>query len=205
MAIELTETNRSRLARLQGSLERKCRGVRWVQEHQLHMTVKFLGDVPDGQVPDVSAALDLAGSSGKPFTMDLQGAGCFPPRGRDVRVVWAGLREPSGELERAHQWLELALEPLGFPPERRPFSPHVTLGRAKAPRRAAGIRERLARLADFDAGVQRIDEIVFFESRLRKTGPEHTVLVRERLGSRDGPRSPEDTSRRRNDAKGASK
>ncbi len=182
VAIELSTEIRSQLAGLQRDLATADAGIRWVKPEHLHVTIKFLGEVADGAIRSVCQAIGEAARLCKPFDLRVAGAGCFPRQGRDVRVVWAGLTEPSGELQRSHEWLEAALEPLGFPPESRPLSSHVTLGRAKSPRKAAGLRARLARLADFDAGAQSVGEMVFFESRLRKTGPEYTVLVRERLG-----------------------
>ena len=180
VAIELGEANRSRLARLQGSLERKCRGVRWVQEHQLHMTVKFLGDVPDGQVPDVSAALELAASSGKPFTMDLQGAGCFPTRG-PVRIVWSGATETSGALTQCVAAVEDELESLGFPRERRPFSPHITIGRVRFDDSDGRIRSAV-NAAAYENMVQAVKSLTLMSSALSPKGPAYSVVSRANLG-----------------------
>ena len=182
VAIELSKKIRSQLARLQRDLAVADAGIRWVKPEHLHVTVKFLGEVADSAMRGVCRVIGEAARQCPPFDLRVAGAGCFPPHGPGVRVVWAGLTEPSGELQRCHEWLDAALEPLDVPAESRPFSSHITLGRAKSPRKAAGLRDRLAQLADFDAGVQSVGELVFFESRLQKTGPEYTVLVRERLG-----------------------
>ena len=182
VAIELSKKIRSQLAGLQRRLAAADAGIRWVKPEHLHVTIKFLGEVEDGAMRSVCRAIAEAARLCQPFDLRVAGAGCFPRQGRDVRVVWAGLTEPSGELQRCHEWLDAALEPLGIPAESRPFSFHVTLGRARSPRKAAGLRARLDGFADFDAGAQSVGEMVFFESRLQKTGPEYTVLVRERLG-----------------------
>ena len=180
VAIELDEANRSRLAKLHGSLERKCPGVRWVQEHQLHMTVKFLGDVPDGQVPDVSAALELAGSSAKPFAMDLQGAGCFPPRG-SVRIVWSGATETSGALIQCVAAAEEELESLGFPRERKPFSPHITIGRVRSDDSNGRIRSAVDAAA-YENMAQTVKSLTLMSSVLSPKGPAYSVVGRANLG-----------------------
>ncbi len=180
VAIVLDEANRSRLSKLQGSLERKCPGVRWVREHQLHMTVKFLGDVPDGQVPDVSAALDLAASSAKPLTMGLQGAGCFPPRG-SVRIVWSGTTETTGALTQCVAAVESELASLGFPRERRSFSPHITIGRVRFDDSDGRIRSAVDAAA-YENMVQTVKSLTLMSSVLSPKGPAYSVVGRANLG-----------------------
>ncbi len=182
IAVELDPAIREAVGRLQGKLSLPGVAVRWVRPEQMHITLKFLGEVDDQVVPLICEAVAEVARQGEPFDLHVRGTGCFPPRGRDVRVVWAGLSDETGRMERLYTLLEATMTDLGFPPERRPFSPHLTLGRAKSPRQATPLREHVAGFDSFDSGVQAVDSVILFESRLRKTGAEYTVVVRERLG-----------------------
>ena len=182
IAIEIDATLRRRVASLQRDLSSASLPVRWVRPDRMHLTLKFLGEVEDGRVTEVGRVMAEVARQCTPFDLAVRGAGCFPPSGRRVRVVWVGLENAAGQLQACHALLETALQPLGFAPEGRPFSPHLTLGRVKTPGRPGPLRERIASLTDFDGGVQTVDQMILFESRLQKFGPEYTVLVRERFG-----------------------
>ncbi len=103
-------------------------GVRWVRPEGVHLTLKFLGNVSNDAIPAIENGMSRAAEGICPFTVELQGAGCFPNSGRP-RVLWLGLR---GELERlitVQSRLEESLEALGVDREARRFRPHLTLGR----------------------------------------------------------------------------
>lgn len=159
----------------------RTRDVRWCTEQQLHLTLKFLGEVRDGQLPAVSAAVAQAAGQVEPFSLRLAALGCFPSP-RNPRVLWVGVEDSSAGCAR---WVELAeplFEPLGFPRETRAFHAHVTLGRSKGPAGSEVMRRVLDELAAPPPREMTVKEIVLFESRLDPRGARYTPQLRTRLG-----------------------
>ncbi len=109
VAIELDHPVRRALEKAQEQLRRRSDAVRWVHPSLMHLTVRFLGDVPDDRVPAVSEAIAAAARAAEPFAMTVGGCGCFPPRGA-VRTVWAGVKEESGCLSRCAEAVNSQLE-----------------------------------------------------------------------------------------------
>ncbi|MEW6232590.1 MAG: RNA 2',3'-cyclic phosphodiesterase [Chloroflexota bacterium] len=142
VAIELNEEARSALAalqaRLKGADRTAAQAVKWVAPQGIHLTLKFLGQVPRARVQAIVDALRNACRGGDPFELSLAGAGCFPSP-QSPRVLWVGLEGDLERLASLQQAVEGALVKLGFPPEDRPFQPHLTLGRV---RETAGKEER---------------------------------------------------------------
>lgn len=104
--------------------------VRWTKQENVHLTLKFLGEVPDEALESICDTLKAACSTHAPFHARLRGLGAFPSP-RRARVIWAGMDEGSQEISSLAASLEAALEPLGFRPEGHPYVPHATLGRVK--------------------------------------------------------------------------
>lgn len=184
VAIELADAAKSKLSELQARLGRDCQGVRWIPREQLHLTVKFLGEVPDGRVPEVCAGLSTAALDCRPFAMGLEGAGCFPPRG-SVRIVWAGLLDASGQLRLCVESVESAMEILGYAGESKPFSPHITIGRVREDRSGGAIRQAVSKgnLARLE---QPVTSFTLMSSVLAPQGPTYTAVCRVPLGPTEG-------------------
>jgi len=167
VAIPLPETVRRRLAGLCSGV----RDVRWVAEENLHLTLRFIGEVEEPQAVDIAAALH--GVRGGPFPLALTGVGHFES-GRRVRVLWAGV-EPSAALTMLQERVESALRRAGVPPDSRRFTPHVSLARLKAapPRRVGTWLEAhsLFRTEPF-----LVERFVLFESYLAHSGAIHSPL-----------------------------
>lgn len=145
----------------------------------MHLTLKFLGDVSDGQLPNVCEAVKSAAAQSQPFEFSVTGVGCFP-KGGAVRVLWVGVEDASGELAKCQAAIESAVEPLGFPRESREFSPHLTLGRVKDAPASSRIRDAL-RNAAITPMVQAVDSVVLYESQLSPGGARYTPVCREAL------------------------
>lgn len=132
IAIELDEATRRAIGDAQAQLKR-ARGahhIRWVAPENIHLTLKFLGDVAAGKIPPLTRALADACASIAPFTLTFDGVGAFPNT-RRPNVIWVGV---AGEVEtatRLAQKIDDACAGLGFAREERPFSPHLTVGRVK--------------------------------------------------------------------------
>jgi len=180
VAIELSGSVRAVVKAVQDGLRPSCDGVRWVPVHQVHLTAKFLGEVSDAKVAGVSEAVARAAKAAAPFTMEVAGCGCFPPRG-PARIVWVGLREESGALVRCVDVVEEELARLGFAKERRPFSPHVTIGRVRDDRSHGGIRSAVEAFT-FDSVEQSVSSITLMSSVLSPKGPTYTAVSKTNLG-----------------------
>lgn len=180
VAIELVEQVQSMLGDVQSALKRSCDGVRWIQPALVHLTVKFLGEVPDSDVNQVADAVARAAVDATPFTMRLAGCGCFPPRGA-VRIVWAGVEEASGALLQCVEAVEAQLESCGFPKERKPFSPHITIGRVREDRSAGRIRSAVEGHT-LGPAQQPVSSITLMSSVLSPKGPTYTPVNVTNLG-----------------------
>ncbi len=184
-AIELDSELRRRLIRLQTDIGVHEGGLRWLTPEQMHLTVKFLGEVPDDLIPAVCEALDGVAADCEPFAFQVRGVGCFPPRG-SVRIVWAGLEEPTGRLRRLQAACEQVFAGLGFKQEHRSYTPHLTLARVRNASLSSSLRAGAERNGAFAAGRQEADEIVLFESVLRREAAQYRVVARCPFGGQSG-------------------
>ncbi|MBI3834253.1 MAG: RNA 2',3'-cyclic phosphodiesterase [Planctomycetes bacterium] len=180
VAIELSDGVRAAIATLVDRLKKRCAGVRWISATQWHLTVKFLGEVPDGDVDAVCAAVASVARASDPFGLQTHDCGCFPPRG-GVRIVWAGVEDVGGRLLRCVEAVENEIDQLGFAREQRPFAAHVTVGRVKEDSSRGRIREAVKndKLQTIE---QEVTELVVMSSVLRPTGSEYSVVSRAKLG-----------------------
>lgn len=157
--------------------------MKWVRPENIHISLKFLGEVDDAREAELRTALkQAAGARGEPrsLTLHVAGFGVFPDYHRP-HVLWAGVTPEPG-LELLQHGVEQAFAPLGFPSEGRPFRPHVTMGRSRRnakPRDFAGLEEILGGI-DFDETVT-IDNVELMQSTLQPEGPVYEVKCHERL------------------------
>lgn len=180
VAITLDEAVRSALGKVQADLEGRCDGVRWIPSHQVHLTAKFLGEVPDGDVAAVGEAVAAAAVQAVPFDIQIAGCGCFPPRGQ-VRIVWVGAAEPTGALLRCVEAVECELERLGYAKERRRFSPHLTIGRVREDRSGGRIRAAVD-AETLQSLEQSVSSLTLMSSVLSPKGPTYTPVATANLG-----------------------
>ena len=119
------------LSRLQAKLKSSSAApVKWVEPDNIHLTLKFLGDISTEITGRITAALENASRGTHPFEIGVSGIGVFPGLKR-VRIVWVGLTGELEKLEQLQKRIEAGLEPLGIPPEGRPFTPHLTIARVR--------------------------------------------------------------------------
>jgi 2'-5' RNA ligase len=180
VAAELPASHRAALA---GVCERGRRGgVRWVPAENVHLTLKFLGEVDEGLVPRLEEALAAVAAGAEPFALSLSGCGCFP-NARAPRVLWLGLGEGAAAAGALAAAVDRALEPLGFAREKRPFKAHLTIGRAKDPGEAGATAARkLAQLDAFAAPAERLEAVALVKSTLTPEGSIYEEVGRWRLG-----------------------
>jgi len=151
----------------------------WVPRDRLHLTVRFIGDVPEGDVPAIEASL-AAGWTEPAFSLGLSEAGTFPGRGAP-RVLWLAVGPGKEELRRLEREVTDRLGAFGIPPEPRRYTPHLTLARV---RDAGGLQaaEWVDELAAPTETTGTVDAITLFASQLSPKGPTYTALQRVSLG-----------------------
>lgn len=181
IAIDLGKTIRDRCLALQETLARGGAEVKWVGEENVHLTLLFLGEVEDRELPALCQAVADCCVSHSPFGLGVETVGCFP-NPRRPRIVWVGIGAGSGEVCALHDALEAPLLELGcYRREERAYTPHITLGRVKSERSTAALSMALARQANWRGGETEVREVRVLSSELTPQGPIYTVLSRAKL------------------------
>ncbi len=178
VAIELDDACRRALAEATDALRQVADGVRWVKAESIHLTLKFIGELAERDVPTAVSALEEAVRGIGPFTMEVGGISGFPPRGTP-RVIHAGVRAETGALLGLQKKVEDALaNGIGVEKDRRHYVPHLTLGRVKDRRKCPSLDALSAAVEDQDFGRVDVDSIVLMRSDLRPTGAVYTPIQR---------------------------
>ncbi len=180
-AIEPSAEVLAAIARLQENLKKEISGaITWTRLQGNHLTLKFLGNIDSNAVENICAAVKKQ-IAAAPLLLKAEKIGVFPDF-RKPRILWVGITEDSRKLTLLQNKLEAALEILGFPPGNRPFHPHLTLGRIKDSRAAAGIEAAIKKHSGFAAGEFRASELILFQSNLTPQGAIYTKLREFALG-----------------------
>lgn len=182
IAVELGKAIRDRAVALQDVLARTGAQVKWVERENLHVTLLFLGEVDEREVPEICRAVAETCAARTPFEMVVEAVGCFP-NARRPRVIWVGVGQGTQELVALHDALEAPLLARGcYRREERRYTPHITLGRVKADRPSDHLAAALAKQAGWRGGSTQVEEVLVLSSELRPQGPVYTVLSRAPLG-----------------------
>ncbi len=154
---------------------------RFAKTRSFHLTLQFLGNIEEEQIPVIAEILEQAGKGVAPFDLEVGRLGVFPHL-TNPRVVWIGA-EPVDALMKLQSKIQQGLEPLGFPQENRDFHPHLTLLRLKSRKNLGGLREYLqAEGPPQQAGVIQVEQIHLYQSILKPQGAEYHKLFTARLG-----------------------
>jgi 2'-5' RNA ligase len=148
---------------------------RWVTAENIHLTLKFLGNVPAERVTAIAQAMEYAAHGQPAFPLRARSLGCFPHASRP-RVLWIGLDDPSQALGSLYERLTTACIPLGFPAEDRPFHPHLTLARVQNIGRSNGLQPILNRYQNRDFGEFLVTHINLYQSQFKRGGSVYTIL-----------------------------
>jgi RNA 2',3'-cyclic 3'-phosphodiesterase len=154
----------------------------WIRDQNLHLTLKFLGDVSTDQIEELSHAVANTTSQFDSFQISVTGCGAFPARGKPS-VLWIGIKDSSGALSQLQRELEEQCAKVGFTREARAFHPHLTIARLRKPHGGRELAE-LHRNLEFPALSLTITEVVGFRSELLSQGGRHSALFRHELGRR---------------------
>ncbi len=179
--IELEDELKGKLDAITQALKRRCAArVSWVRQENLHITLKFLGEIAPEQVGPLRAAAEQVVDGLEPFEILLDRLGAFPELARP-RVIWVGSSSPPPQIQKLHEALERELEGLGFPREGKPYTPHVTLGRVKerpgAGAAVAELAERLRAVEPFQFSA-RASGLTLMESQLAPQGSIYRPIFR---------------------------
>lgn len=175
IAIDLPDFLHIALAEAQQAFRSACRDASWTRPEGIHLTLKFLGEITDGQTKQVVEALGRLGAF-EPIMIELKGFGFFPHAGRP-RVFWAGVAAPSALAELANR-VEGQMEKTGFAREDRPFSPHLTLARFKVPRPQPALEAAASARGETSLGKFAASEFFLFESKLSPQGAHYRKVMR---------------------------
>lgn len=185
LAIDLPESYRARITAVQEHLKKSGADVRWAAPGNIHLTLKFFGDIAENQLEPITSAAGCIAASTPVFSLGVQGAGAFPSL-KNPRVLWLGLTGRTDSLGSLVQDLEQALSELGFPPEKRQFAPHLTLGRVRSSRGREELRQYLQSLPRLDFADFQVGQLILYRSTLRPQGALYTPLAKIELAAVDG-------------------
>lgn len=176
-AIETDQAVRQRLADVQQKLKKAQADVKWVRPDQIHLTVKFLGEVPVDQLEAIRAALGELCAKTPPLLIAVGKIGTFPLRGAP-RVLWAGCEESTGRLLGLMTEVEARCRSLGVEPEDRPPRTHLTLGRVRSTKNVGQLRDLVSAHESEEFGQFQPQGATLFESVLEPQGPSYTTIGR---------------------------
>jgi RNA 2',3'-cyclic 3'-phosphodiesterase len=173
-ALDVPEAVCAALTDLSGRLKNTCPSARWVRLEGVHITLKFIGEVPPPQLEAICEALgDLPNFA--TIATRFAGLGFFPSA-RRPRVFWAGV-EAGPHLAELAAAIEMKLEPLGIPPEKRAFQPHLTLARLEPPQGTQALSVAVESLGAPEFGSATFEEFHLYQSVLKRSGAEYTRLM----------------------------
>jgi 2'-5' RNA ligase len=177
VAIELPGSVKARAKLIVNELKQAGAKVTWVKPEQLHLTLKFLGDVPESDIPAVCRVVQEAVRDFEPFELVFRGCGAFPTTAKP-RTIWIGVEQGEEELRAVQEAIDIGLKKLRFPREVRRFQAHLTLGRVRESGPAATeLGEMIERMGEFDGDLTAVDEVVTFASFPdKKLGTMHDAL-----------------------------
>ncbi len=177
IALELSGSQKSEVMELQQSAKCYLPEVRWVRREGLHLTLKFLGDCEETKLEAIREAMERAADNIEPFDLKYGGCSVFPDP-QKARVLWVGLKEGAESVKALAYELEENLEKIGFEKEKRPYHPHLTVGRTRNRQPKDLINKYIAGRKDFAGTAHKVQEVVLFRSRLSPQGAEYSALYR---------------------------
>jgi 2'-5' RNA ligase len=175
IAIELPEEVKASLAGIQQHLKKSGADIRWVKTDNIHLTLKFFGDIEEHSITGIIQVLKGACSHHNIFSIEISGIGTFPAK-RSPRVLWAGITA-HGELVKLQAEIDEAAASLGFDPEKRAFSPHLTLGRFRSSQGKSALLEKITMLEHDRFGLFDVRSIYLIKSDLKPAGAVYSTIA----------------------------
>lgn len=181
VAIDIDESIRQKLVAAQKQLATVGADIKLVESENVHVTMKFLGDVPDNKIAAITDAVRTAVIGTQSFDIQIQGIGAFPNM-RYIRVIWAGVADGRDVVIALERNIDRELQKLGFPPERG-FVPHLTLARVRSPRGKEQLATTVEGMAkdNTEFGGMRAKAVELKQSQLTSKGPIYSTIARIEL------------------------
>jgi len=180
VAVECLGILYSRFEEAQGRLKATGASVKLVEVENIHITLKFLGDIEDHQVEEVSNVIE--GITFEPFEFTVEGVGVFPNLKRP-KTIWAGITSGVGELAHIFNEVNEGLAKLGFEKERRRFHPHLTIARVRSGQNRDKLVDELIALEEMEIGKVKVDRIYLKKSVLTSKGPIYSNLAESKISA----------------------
>ncbi len=184
IAIEVPESLQDRMGELQRELKKFESDIKWVKPWNIHLTLKFLGTVPKEMIEKVSLAVSPVIQQAVPFDLRLYGLGSFPSS-RSPRVIWVGMNQGWEPISSLLEAIEKETAALSFPSERRPFKPHLTIGRVRSLKGGGELARAIEGRQKVEIGAFRAKEVILFQSKLTPAGAIYTKLNAFPMGGSD--------------------
>jgi 2'-5' RNA ligase len=177
IGIAVAERVREQLVALQKRLRAAADEVKWVEPENLHLTLKFLGEVDEQDLYAVCKTAEEAVAEQAPFEMLVAGVGAFPTEQRP-RIIWAGVTQGSAPAIAIQAKLEKLFASQGYPREDRRYTPHLTLGRSRHSRPNPNLTKLIEQVAEWQGGPTAVGEVLVMASQLTSDGPIYTIMGR---------------------------
>lgn len=177
IAVELPQSLKADIQELQDTLKQEGLHLRWVRPQNIHLTLKFLGNIDVKKIPGITNTLTQAVRSQTAFSLTPQGLGFFPNL-KNPKVMWIGVGGDTAELMALQRSIDQALDVLGFAKEKRPFKGHLTIGRTKGRIDSRKLSNTLKNYGMFASDPFKVERIALIKSELRPQGPIYTPLER---------------------------
>ncbi len=177
IAIDIPYEIRDKLSALQMDLKKVKARVSWPKVENIHITLKFLGDVEANQITDIAQAVQIATNEMNSFMVEIREVGAFP-NWRKARILWVGARSDENLLAELARRIDMETTRLGYGREERPFKAHLTLGRVKMIQDLGELMKKVEDHRDFKAGVFPVTEVIVMQSELNSLGSIYTPLHR---------------------------
>jgi 2'-5' RNA ligase len=186
IGVDIGATIRTSAIALQKELAKTGAGVKWATPESMHITLLFLGEVDDRELPAVCGAVKQAAAGEAPFPLRVSGVGAFP-NARRPKILWAGVVSGAEPLQRLNAALEARMLELGcYRKEERGYTPHLTLGRVKGDSDSFTLAAEIPKRLAWDGGTAAVAEVLVFSSELERDGPVYTVIGRAPLTAAGG-------------------
>jgi len=182
IAIELSDEIRAALAQIESHLKYSGADVKWVDEKNIHLTLKFLGEIDEDECGKVKVVLDQIADTTKSFEISVNDIGAFPKIDYP-RVIWVGLDKGTAESKLLAERIDEVLSKIGFEKETRPFTAHLTIGRVRSSKNKQALKEKMGSVGLQETRDKRqvVSSVVLFQSKLSPKGSIYTKLHEVRL------------------------
>jgi len=180
IAVEIDAQIKQKISNLISVLKKSGADAKWADENQMHLTLKFLGNINKDKIEEISGAMSSVSSNSKSFAVSFSEIGAFPDTSRP-RVIWLGVDKGAEDLKILNDRTETSLKKIGFAKEGRKFEPHLTLARIRSPKNISNLIKLIGETNCDIKDETRIDKLTLFQSILNSKGAIYEVLLEKFL------------------------